>query len=120
MDSAREENNKLMKLFEVAPVDRAGLDTALSSGINDFEDAVAHESALYIAAQGIVTRHLNGSKKSKIQKKKPTRSGLWIKADCLKPAYWEDRYHATAVETGRHLAQCLVYIILAGFVAQAL
>lgn len=29
-----------------------------------------------------------------------------------KGAYWEDRYHATAVETGEHLAQCLVYIDL--------
>jgi len=27
-------------------------------------------------------------------------------------AYWEDRYHATAVETGEHLARCLVYIDL--------
>jgi putative transposase len=27
-------------------------------------------------------------------------------------AYWEDRYHATAVETDRHLVQCLVYIDL--------
>ena len=25
-------------------------------------------------------------------------------------AFWEDRYHATAIDTGRHLAQCLVYI----------
>jgi hypothetical protein len=25
-------------------------------------------------------------------------------------AFWEDRYHATAVETGEHLARCLVYI----------
>ena len=29
-----------------------------------------------------------------------------------KGAYWEDRYHATAVETGDHLAQCLAYIDL--------
>jgi putative transposase len=29
-----------------------------------------------------------------------------------KGAYWEDRYHATAVETDEHLAQCLVYIDL--------
>ena len=29
-----------------------------------------------------------------------------------KGAYWEDRYHATAVETGEHLKQCLVYIDL--------
>ena len=27
-------------------------------------------------------------------------------------AYWEDRYHATAVETNKHLAQCSVYIDL--------
>jgi REP element-mobilizing transposase RayT len=27
-------------------------------------------------------------------------------------AYWEDRYHATAVERDEHLAQCLVYIDL--------
>ena len=27
-----------------------------------------------------------------------------------KGAFWEDRYHATAIETGEHLARCLVYI----------
>jgi putative transposase len=29
-----------------------------------------------------------------------------------KGAYWEDRYHATAVQADRHLAQCMVYIDL--------
>ncbi|MFH0994595.1 MAG: transposase [Pseudomonadota bacterium] len=29
-----------------------------------------------------------------------------------KGAYWEDRYHATAVEDGDHLLQCIVYIDL--------
>jgi len=29
-----------------------------------------------------------------------------------KGAFWEDRYHATAVETGGHLLRCLVYIDL--------
>lgn len=29
-----------------------------------------------------------------------------------KGAYWEDRYHATAVETGEHLIRCLIYIDL--------
>ena len=29
-----------------------------------------------------------------------------------KGAYWEDRYHATAVETNEHLARCSVYIDL--------
>jgi putative transposase len=28
----------------------------------------------------------------------------------LKGAYWEDRYHATAVESGNHLARCMVYM----------
>ena len=27
-----------------------------------------------------------------------------------KGAYWEDRYHATAVESGEHLARCMVYM----------
>ena len=27
-------------------------------------------------------------------------------------AFWEDRYHATAIESGKHLIQCLVYIDL--------
>jgi len=27
-----------------------------------------------------------------------------------KGAYWEDRYHATAVESGDHLVRCMVYI----------
>jgi len=29
-----------------------------------------------------------------------------------KGAFWEDRYHATAVQTGDHLARCLTYIDL--------
>jgi putative transposase len=27
-----------------------------------------------------------------------------------KGAFWEDRYHATAVETGEHRLRCIVYI----------
>ena len=29
-----------------------------------------------------------------------------------KGAFWEDRYHATAIETGEHLLHCLVYVDL--------
>ena len=29
-----------------------------------------------------------------------------------KGAFWEDRYHATAIESGDHLFRCLVYIDL--------
>ena len=34
-----------------------------------------------------------------------------------KGAFWEDRYHATAIESGEHLRRCLVYVdlnVLAG------
>jgi hypothetical protein len=27
-----------------------------------------------------------------------------------KGAFWENRYHATAIESNRHLIQCIVYI----------
>jgi len=27
-------------------------------------------------------------------------------------AFWEDRYHATAIESGTHLARCVVYVDL--------
>ena len=29
-----------------------------------------------------------------------------------KGAFWQDRYHATAIESGNHLWQCLVYVDL--------
>jgi putative transposase len=29
-----------------------------------------------------------------------------------KGAFWEDRYHATAIESGEHLLRCIVYIDL--------
>ncbi len=64
--TAVEEINKLMRLFEIAPVNRAVLDAAISSDFKDFEDAVVYEAALYKEAQGIVTRNFNDFKSSKI------------------------------------------------------
>jgi hypothetical protein len=55
-----------MILFEVAPVNRAVLDAALTSGFKNFEDAVVHESGVYKETQGIITRDFDGFKKSKI------------------------------------------------------
>lgn len=79
-DSAMEEINKLIQLFDIAPVNRAVLGTAVSSDFKDFEDAVVHESALYIEAQGIVTRDLNGFKKSKIQVYSPEELLLMLES----------------------------------------
>ncbi len=80
VDSAMEEIVKLMQLFEVAPVNHAVLDSAILSGFTDFEDAVVHESAIYKEVQGIVTRDLNGFKKSKIQVYSPEELLLMLES----------------------------------------
>ena len=48
---------RLLQLFEVAPVNRAVLETALTVHFPDFEDAVIHESARHANAEAIVTRN---------------------------------------------------------------
>ena len=79
-DSAKEEINKLIQLVDIAPENRAVLGTAVSSDFKDFEDAVVHESSVYIEAQGIVTRDLNGFKKSKIQVYSPEELLLMLES----------------------------------------
>ena len=54
---ARVEINKLLSIFEIAPVNQTVLIEAIKSKFNDFEDAVLHESAKQSNAQGIVTRN---------------------------------------------------------------
>ena len=46
----------LLSILDVAPVNRAVLESAASSGIGDFEDAVIAESARQGGARVIVTR----------------------------------------------------------------
>ena len=49
---------KLLSLFDVAPVNRAVLEGALAlPGFTDFEDAVLHEAARLSDADAIVTRN---------------------------------------------------------------
>lgn len=69
---------KLLKLFEVAPVNRLVLEDALDSGFLDFEDAVLHASALHVGAQAIVTRDEKGFRKATLAIYTPERflSGL--------------------------------------------
>jgi predicted nucleic acid-binding protein len=55
---------KLLSLFEVAPVGRTVLESALALGFSDYEDAVLHEAARHVNAQGIVTRNSRHFKKS--------------------------------------------------------
>ena len=60
------EVRKILSLFEIAPVNRAVLETALDLGFADYEDAVLHEAARQIGAQGIVTRNPRHFKKASV------------------------------------------------------
>jgi predicted nucleic acid-binding protein len=63
---AREEIGKLLNLFEVAPVNRHVLESALVADFNDFEDAVIHEAACHVGVDAIVTRNQKDFKKSRV------------------------------------------------------
>ena len=52
----------LLKLFEVAPVNRLVLQAALSSDISDYEDAVLAASAHHAGLDVLVTRDLRDFK----------------------------------------------------------
>jgi len=54
---ARRLLSQLLKLFEVAAVNRAVIESALASRMHDFEDAVLDQAALYTGADVIVTRN---------------------------------------------------------------
>jgi predicted nucleic acid-binding protein len=63
---AREQVHGLLGLFEVAPVDRDVLDSALDIDFADYEDAVLHEAARAAGANAIVTRDRSGFASSAI------------------------------------------------------
>lgn len=65
-EEAHQKIRNLISLFEVAPVNRAVLESALASRLADFEDAVLHEAALHVGADGIVTRDPAGFKGARI------------------------------------------------------
>jgi predicted nucleic acid-binding protein len=55
---AKRQIEKLMALFEIAPVTRSVLEAAMTSRSPDYEDAVLAEAAHQAGAQAIVTRNL--------------------------------------------------------------
>jgi len=63
---ARKELGKLLTIFEIAPVNRHVLESALAAGFADFEDAVIHEAARHAGANAIVTRDRKDYKKSRL------------------------------------------------------
>ena len=61
---ADQEVNKLLSIFQIAPVNKSVLDEAIKSKFSDFEDSVLHEAAKQIGIQGIVTRNPKDFKKA--------------------------------------------------------
>lgn len=57
---------QLLRLFEVAPITRTVLASALLLKFSDFEDAVLHEAAIHVGAQAIVTRDTKGFQQARI------------------------------------------------------
>jgi predicted nucleic acid-binding protein len=68
---AQEQIRKLLTLFEVAPVNRSVIESALDLGFADFEDAVLHGAACHVGADAIVTRNQKDFKKARISAYSP-------------------------------------------------
>jgi len=64
---ARHAIRGLLKLFEVAPVNRSVLERAIESEIDDFEDAVLEQAGCLIGADAIITRNTKDFRKSAIK-----------------------------------------------------
>ena len=69
---------KLMNLYEIAPVNRSVLDAAITSNSPDFEDAVLAEAAHQAGAQAIITRNLKDFSKSPVRAYTPRQ---WLAMD---------------------------------------
>ncbi|HSF38317.1 MAG TPA: PIN domain-containing protein [Thermoanaerobaculia bacterium] len=54
---ARAAVQNLLKLFQVAPVDHAVLESASESSIDDFEDAVLHDAGRALRVDALLTRN---------------------------------------------------------------
>jgi predicted nucleic acid-binding protein len=57
---------RLLDIFEVAPVNRPVLEQALRSEISDFEDAVLEQAGRLVAVDAIATRNVKDFKKSTV------------------------------------------------------
>ncbi|MCY4211826.1 MAG: PIN domain-containing protein [Gammaproteobacteria bacterium] len=58
---------RLLELFEIAPVNRPVIEEAIKSRIQDFEDAVIEQAAYLVGAQAIVSRDTKGFKYSVVK-----------------------------------------------------
>jgi predicted nucleic acid-binding protein len=79
-DQAQREIRKLLVLFEIAPVSRAVLASALELKFTDFEDAVLHEAARHAGVQAIVTRDIDGFKQAAVPTYSPRELSKMLEA----------------------------------------
>ena len=71
-NEARRALQALLGLFEVAPVNRAVIEGALRSRVEDFEDAVLEQAGLLVGAEAIITRNTKDFRRSSIKALDPT------------------------------------------------
>jgi predicted nucleic acid-binding protein len=71
-EKARGALQRLLDLFEIAPVNRSVLEHALRSGITDFEDAVLEQAGFLAGVDAITTRNISDFRKSKVTVFDPT------------------------------------------------
>lgn len=66
-DLTLQELGKLLNLFKICPVDSNNLQSALTSPITDYEDAVQHECAVAENLDAIVTRNTRDYKNASVK-----------------------------------------------------
>ena len=71
-EKARGALQRLLGLFEIAPVNRSVLEHALRSGIADFEDAVLEQAGCLAGVDAITTRNVSDFRKSTVTVFDPT------------------------------------------------
>ncbi|HUE87378.1 MAG TPA: PIN domain-containing protein [Vicinamibacterales bacterium] len=76
--AARAATEALLSVFEVAPVDRGVLDSALALGWNDFEDAVTAAAARRAKCDVIVTRNPSDFPRSPVRVLLPAEAVAWL------------------------------------------
>lgn len=78
--TAREATDALLSVFDVAPVDRRVMHSALSLGWRDFEDGVMASAARWATCDAIVTRNPKDYQGSPVRVLTPSEAVAWIEA----------------------------------------
>ena len=65
-EETRDALQRLLNLFEIAPVNRPVLEQAMRSRISDFEDAVLEQAGRLVAVDAITTRNVRDFEKSTV------------------------------------------------------